>query len=388
MPRLSSAAFAMDVAGQKVGRKNADSLVGLPTQQTYRAAGLRRVTNELRFEDGVVHHSKDKHLNGRSYHSLFVEGFILDSIEKRETASQHGNIPYEWRKLGGWDEGKEPEDFWRTLVADRGPNGSNAPGHYPRLLKHALGQGIDGDALNTSDEIHYGNCDVVGDLLRRVQAVIWNRRLIRTGRNLLGLVPERAKEGDFIAILYGCTVPVVLRRFEKTVKQAESEDAQRDARLKLDPDKIALAKKVASQIRLCHERRQAAGLRQMSQTTSNDAHVLPGEPSSTGLLHADKSNKRLRGRTSVGPSPKRLKTAGVAYLDTKSSPSTSRASSPHPRLRAPDFARKYGSQGKLEKLVYYDLIGEAYVHGMMNGEAIEWQSDKANDVRLQVFEIR
>jgi hypothetical protein len=35
---------------------------------------------------------------------------------------------------------------------------------------------------------------------------------------------------------------------------------------------------------------------------------------------------------------------------------------------------------------YYEFIGECYVHGMMDGEAIKYQND--HEVRAQVFELR
>jgi hypothetical protein len=35
---------------------------------------------------------------------------------------------------------------------------------------------------------------------------------------------------------------------------------------------------------------------------------------------------------------------------------------------------------------YYEIIGECYVHGMMNGEALEWQNEK--EVKARIFELR
>jgi hypothetical protein len=35
-------------------------------------------------------------------------------------------------------------------------------------------------------------------------------------RQLLGLAPPDTQEGDIVAILYGCSVPVVLRRLKKS----------------------------------------------------------------------------------------------------------------------------------------------------------------------------
>jgi hypothetical protein len=35
---------------------------------------------------------------------------------------------------------------------------------------------------------------------------------------------------------------------------------------------------------------------------------------------------------------------------------------------------------------FYEFIGECYVHGMMDGEAIKHQNDE--DIRAQIFELR
>lgn len=35
---------------------------------------------------------------------------------------------------------------------------------------------------------------------------------------------------------------------------------------------------------------------------------------------------------------------------------------------------------------YFELIGECYVHGMMNGDAIGWQNEKG--IKPMVFELR
>lgn len=40
-----------------------------------------------------------------------------------------------------------------------------------------------------------------------------SRRLVVTHEGLIGMAPSRAKKGDIICILYGCSVPVVLRKY-------------------------------------------------------------------------------------------------------------------------------------------------------------------------------
>jgi hypothetical protein len=134
--------------------------------------------------------------------------------------AQSGNVPFQWLAAGGWTNTQElpPDKFWRTLVADRGPDGQNPPSHYSRALKHAYALGVDGDDLRTDKGIAEGCPEVVAEVLRRVQAVVWQRCLMSTKEyDMLGLVPYEAIEGDIICILYGCSVPVVLReRWDET----------------------------------------------------------------------------------------------------------------------------------------------------------------------------
>jgi hypothetical protein len=60
--------------------------------------------------------------------------------------------------------------------------------------------------------------DYVKRYLEVVRDVVWNRRTFRSKANspnnstLVGLVPQSAKLGDNLCILYGCSVPVVLRK--------------------------------------------------------------------------------------------------------------------------------------------------------------------------------
>jgi hypothetical protein len=159
--------------GHKMGRIGADPLVGLPTfgQRNYSAAGTRELkSSSLKFK---IRHT---------YCSMYVEGFILESIGERGEIARSGNIPKTWLKLGGWENTKTdpPPDFWRTVVANRGPKGRNAPTFYPRACKESVRKGMHGGTLEPTKLNDEGRCSIVAEFLRRVQAVIWNKRLIRT----------------------------------------------------------------------------------------------------------------------------------------------------------------------------------------------------------------
>ena len=196
-------------------RVNADNLVGVPGtgKRNYNAA--RKYPLKKTWRIGESGSSEDR--------SLFVSGFILGSINEKALPAQQGNIPASWLRLAGWENESSlpPNAFWRTIVADRGPNGGNPPPYYQVACQQAFDQRAADDDLNTerlmfmNSSTKPGSEKVVTEYLRRVQSVVWMRVLIRTtiGRthDNLGLAPQSVKEQDLICIIYGCSVPVVLR---------------------------------------------------------------------------------------------------------------------------------------------------------------------------------
>lgn len=194
-------------------RANADTLVGPPGlgKRNYNASGSFKVTDNWKFGEGP------------KVRSMYVEGFVIDSIRTKKPYAADGIILNEWLSAGGWTDmsALPPDEFWRTLVADRGPNGVNPPTFYPRACKAALNQSVKGGHISTSTLVHNGKSTIVAKFLRRVQEVIWMRRLIITEYEFLGLAPEMSKKRDLICILYGCSVPVVLRRMVDPVNDEE-----------------------------------------------------------------------------------------------------------------------------------------------------------------------
>jgi hypothetical protein len=237
IPDLGGAPFVMQLhpnaaAGQRMDRSNADPLVGMPGDKGYSAAGTRPISID-----------KLKWVNKGRYYSMFVEGFVFDSIAQREEVSRQGLISPKWLKLAKWENtnNEPPEEFWRTLVADRGPDGQNTKPFYPRACKEAMTRkALDRGVLDIKAVIEHGRSSIIAEFLRRVQAVIWNRRLIRTESGRLGLVHEESGEVDRICILYGCSVPVVLRRVEKSSRDLDAERAEARAEQKRKKDESFL----------------------------------------------------------------------------------------------------------------------------------------------------
>jgi hypothetical protein len=168
------------------GRLNADPFVGAPEERFYNASNSTTV-------------SFTKFRESDNYSSLYVEGFILDTIIEKGDTALGGIIPWDWMELGGYQETSEeaPEELWRVLVANRGPRGTSPPPYYRRAFQYALKQTVISGDLNTQELISSTGSQLVRDFLLRVQSVVWTRRMIRTrDRNLLGLAPKKSKKQD------------------------------------------------------------------------------------------------------------------------------------------------------------------------------------------------
>src|SRR5262249_34963342 len=75
---------------------------------------------------------------------------------------------------------------------------------------------VSGD-IRIADLMADSNCpEQVSSFLKRVQDVAWNRKAFLGGaaNELFGLAPRDTIEGDLICVLYGCSVPVILREQE------------------------------------------------------------------------------------------------------------------------------------------------------------------------------
>ncbi|RDW67578.1 hypothetical protein BP6252_08974 [Coleophoma cylindrospora] len=212
--RASQAPFMLDHAPgmemRKTSRANADPLVGAPLDghRNYNASGSEKL------DLAALYFKKRPIMNT---YSLYVKGFELDIVKDVEDASQLGSIPKAWLDLGGWENTEEdpPDEFWRTIVADRGRDDRNPPYYYARACKESVHKGSHlGGSVNTAALIHDEQNSIVAEFCRRVRAVIWNRCLFRTEGDRLGLA-SKVKKGDKVCILNGCTVPVILREVKK-----------------------------------------------------------------------------------------------------------------------------------------------------------------------------
>ena len=202
IPQLADSAFGISQHGVH-RRVNADPLVGRPgySTTTYQASRNSKA-------DVGDFNTKDK--------SLRVKGFVLARIKERQAKATAGIIPYDWISAGGWSDTQDypPEQFWRTLVGNRDLYNERPPTHWKRICRDAFQRRPRRGDLITSESIMYDCPSAVQEFLERVQCVVWSRRLILLEKlGSLGLAPSAARKGDEICILYGCSVPVVLRKY-------------------------------------------------------------------------------------------------------------------------------------------------------------------------------
>jgi hypothetical protein len=216
---LSNAAFTMysvnSSDAQMMGRKNGDPLVGLPDIEG--AAGGRYNASKPREID--LKTLRFARRSRKSIWSMYTTGFVLDVVRGVQLPSQGGAIPRDWATASGWTDvpkSAPPDDFWRTLVAGRGRDGKNPPAFYARACRETFSRGgIASGLVNTTDVINKEGNSPIAEFCRRVQAVVWNRALFTTHSHRLGLTSPNARSGDWVCIIYGCSVPVVLRIVKK-----------------------------------------------------------------------------------------------------------------------------------------------------------------------------
>jgi hypothetical protein len=216
IPSLDRKPFQPNSDGNMV-RHNPDPLVGPAffRQRFYTASRSEKMS----FEIPEIEDAQSK--------CLIVEGFVLGKIGKIWGCGHFGNVPSQWLRAGGWTDANEPppEELWRTLVGDRNQHGGDPDRWYPRVFQSAVQERGISYGFETYRLIYESTNATVPELFRRVQAVVWNRRLVRIegdfvnrlgeykdpSSRALGLAPSEAQEGDSVCIIFGCSVPLVLR---------------------------------------------------------------------------------------------------------------------------------------------------------------------------------
>jgi len=247
------------------GRINGDSIVGIAGRRRYnasnwkkpevcfgtrlpigsnaRAAHVQPVPLDLSrgtYSYVLEYSPRGSQLQPEPSH-FFVKGIEIGTVEWAYGPVSKGVIPKECLEKGDWKNNgigmsKVPDRLWRTLVADRNADGENSPSWYHRaawtcmFLVNSSGDIATHELLNPPHTA-YMQAQIVQEYLKRMQAVCWNRKFIEArpcpgtpdldvksmGMPVLelepdfGLAPPATESGDRVCILFGCTVPCILR---------------------------------------------------------------------------------------------------------------------------------------------------------------------------------
>lgn len=156
-------------------------------------------------------------------------------IMRLKRSATNGEVPFDWLKAAVrerpqpevYDQPSRtrriirrglyiPEDFWQTMVANRNPQGGPPPGVYRRMSGHALKPRSSDESEQVVDLAKRINIAKSGDVVefsQRMRAVTFNRCFFITEKGSFGLAGPEARTGDIVCILFGCSVPVILRRY-------------------------------------------------------------------------------------------------------------------------------------------------------------------------------
>ncbi|KIW67526.1 hypothetical protein PV04_06770 [Phialophora macrospora] len=136
----------------------------------------------------------------------------------------NATLPGEWMNMGGWNDVEDPVPgpFWRALVGDRSSERKAVQEWYGRACQFAFRQSVRDD-IDTTFLLKTLKSTHVHEFLNRVQEAVWGRTLaaidLKDEESLsLALCPPETGLDDIVAILYGCSVPVVLRKVRSYYK--------------------------------------------------------------------------------------------------------------------------------------------------------------------------
>ena len=187
------------------GRKHSNMLVGAPGDYQHRASGFSQPSWQQ---------------NGQFFR---VEGFQLDVIGIIGSTDTKGDVPLDWRnlmsehctkrqaKLTSREEGRVPIEVCHTLMCQKGDLNIPMDDELRRACDRYLGSAFNPSAVSdVKDE-----SEDLERFLERVRQCIRYRKLAITRSGRLGIVRSKVRPDDVVAILFGCSVPVLLRKHDE-----------------------------------------------------------------------------------------------------------------------------------------------------------------------------
>jgi hypothetical protein len=201
-----------------IQQRKGHQLVGLPDQPIYHASARLAADVKFGVRKKPSKHDESYNSSNKSDGSLRIKGVQVDRIEAISSCYE-GAIPKDWLLLGDVDDKiskrrrqETPTSLWRTMAADRDLDGAGPGKDFSDAFQKILGHRDEHGNISVDEVTKNHSDDDVAKFLGRVTQVASGRRLFRAEKTKrLGLAPLDAKEQDIICVLYGCSVPVVLR---------------------------------------------------------------------------------------------------------------------------------------------------------------------------------
>jgi hypothetical protein len=168
-------------------------------------------------------------------HVLQTKGLILGLVRSISESTSGRVIRSDFLRLLGWNSSWEDginDRLWRTLVMNRTSGSTKAPSWYKRACALAVSQlSAEGDLHIPDLEENKSQPGMFIDYLKRVGDVAEYRRsfqcmpfvrhrsknkpafaMTEEKETVVGIGPGNIEPGDLVCILFGCSVPVALRR--------------------------------------------------------------------------------------------------------------------------------------------------------------------------------
>lgn len=354
IPQLNEAPFGppSDVF---LGRINAAPLIGDHTPIYNATKGMKadnayarfgkhgkpRVIKEVFPSRAAYHRNYGRELIVEQYDgTLEVKGIVLGRIIERSDRMIPEVIPRDALRLGGWRfskfEGHNklvdiPDQLWKTLIAKKHFDGSDADiGDKHACLAMLKEEDVQGD-IRLDDLLRkpeFSTNLTRKNYLERVRVVCWNRRAFVGSLfsrdppepiecELFGLCPDATSPGDYVCLIYGLSVPVILREVPEVPRLGFEEPPRLDRHRKKQTPQIT------PQAKFLHTFHSGSNSNSRHQSRSPIWQTSPTFANPPGIHHS------------------------------KSEPTI-------PTIQPPLFPSPR----------YYKVIGEAYVNGMMDGQAV------------------
>ncbi|KAI0438947.1 hypothetical protein F4803DRAFT_533221 [Xylaria telfairii] len=360
------------------GRKNGENLVGPVGSPRYKASGNKKYSAEEKNEE--VENSNQ---------SLLVRGFKLGKIERVSPRSTGGVIVRESLMMG-FKKGtlnygdSVPDKIWRTLVADRDPHGQIPPAWYQRACLRCLEIA---DTFNNGDlnigELLQGNSDMLRKYLTRVRNVTWNRRFFtarrwnehtesisirKSGSFGVSTVSQENKLGDSGAqskqdkqskqVGSGDDVDAAAATGVGSTNQAQEKDDDQDT----DGSNGGSSEEEVSE---SEDDNEGSGKEEVLKSGDDNR--------SDGGIHNRKVNKNNENEDDelFGLGPPQMTEGDIICILFGSS--------------VPVVLRRITEESAQ---VCYQLVGEVYAHGQMDGEAISDFEEQIIEMNEETFELR